>query len=74
MSLGISPCVENCKAVCMIWNAVRLLKEEVISYSISYIIVLELHFKGQPFGTVSIKQEPSTILILNIKIMDFVPA
>ena len=35
---------------------------------------LEFHFKGQTSGAVSIKQEPCPILILNVKIMDIIPA
>ena len=35
---------------------------------------LELHFKGKPSGTISIKQEPGTVLVLDIEFMDLVPA
>ena len=34
----------------------------------------EFHFKGQPAGSVGIKQEPRTILIFNIEGFDLIPA
>ena len=45
-----------------------------VYYFTSVHCYLEFHFKGQPFGAVGIKHEPGAILILDIELIDMIPA